>query len=210
MNNKETSIRDYMSKLEPFKTVSKEIWDQVVEELLLFPSNGKLTPFVKSEIRNAMKGLVKVNPYRGEGGRFASSNSGGGASPTATGGIAPGAAAKADKAASIAAEGKAKYTTAADVAAEKEAMGTATKEQSIQNAAKHDNNYQTAIQTTTDMGSLASQASTSNNRDAFQSEIGKFNAEAAVSFNLAGAWAAQAKSLGASDKDVMRRPRIGG
>ena len=125
----------------------------------------------------------------------------------AGGGIDPSAQASADKATAIQAAGPTKFTSASDIANEKSAMGTATKDQAVQRAQKHDQDFQSHSQSSSDFMSQGSRAG--NKREAYEADAKKYNTEAAISFNLAGAWTAQARSLGAKPSELTRQPRIG-
>ena len=125
----------------------------------------------------------------------------------AGGGIDPGAQKGLDKAASIVEAGPTKFTTASDIASEKRDMAGATKQEAVNRAQKHDQDFQTHSQTSADFANSATFAGKLS--PAYESDARKFNTEAAISFNLAGAWTAQARSLGAQDSELMRQPRFG-
>ena len=146
-------------------------------------------------------GLQKVNEHHGEGGRFAS-RSGGGAGGSES--ISPEASARLDRASSIQAAGPTKYTSASDIASEKNAMGTATKDQAIGKAHQHDRDFQSHSQASSDLANTATGAG--DKRSAYEADSKKMSTEAAISFHLAGAWTAQAQSLGAKPSELMRKP----
>ena len=198
---------------------SDDVWALVEAEVAKAGSVRNVTGQARLEIERAVAkartlvekhGTHDQSAHGGKKGGGSASTpsdapSGGGGS---SGGDAP-AKAKLDKIDAILAKEPAAFTTSKDIDRERAKMKTATKDQAIASAKNAHKEHRMALEMEDSRRKIAydMQDKKSPKADAALADSKKFGTESAVQFNLAGAWTLVARSLGASDADLVVKAR---